>query len=298
MVRVNAPAKLNLHLEVLAREDSGYHQLETLFCELELADELELEPAAAGIELAVEAPSPDAEAQLGPAAENLVYRAAELYLAETGLGDGVRIRLRKRIPIGGGLGGGSSDAAATLVGLDRLHRGRLGEQGRLRLGAQLGSDVPFFLCGSPLALAWGRGGRLLPVEALPSLPVLLLLPGRGLSTAAAYEALDRTRTGREANAEPSILRASLLTDWDYIAHHSRNDFEDVVFQAMPELAAARALLVQHGALLARLTGSGSTVFGVFRDHARLQRAAAAAASLGLAALQTRTACPPNPPPFG
>lgn len=297
MVRVNAPAKLNLHLEVLAREESGYHQLETLFCELELADELEFAPAPAGVEVMVEGAAPGL-ADLGAPEENLVFRAARLFQQETGITDGVRVRLRKRIPVGGGLGGGSSDAAATLLALDRMHRGRLGEQGRLRLGAQLGSDVPFFLCGSPLALAWGRGGRLLPLEPLPSLPVLLLLPGRGVSTPAAYQALDQARGGRQTGAEPSVLRASLLTDWDYLAHHSRNDFEEVVFDQLPALASARQLLLDQGALLARLTGSGSTIFGVFRDHGRLQRAAQAAASLGLDSLETRTACPPNPPPFG
>jgi 4-diphosphocytidyl-2-C-methyl-D-erythritol kinase len=298
MVRVNAPAKLNLHLEVLAREESGYHQLETLFCELELADELVLEPAPADVQVTLESATSDIAAAIGPPEHNLVFRAARLYLQETGVHEGVRILLRKRIPVGGGLGGGSSDAAATLLALDRMHRGRLGEQGRLRLGARLGSDVPFFLSGSPLALAWGRGGRLLPLEPLPCLPVLLLIPGRGMSTPTAYEALDRARAAHPFSAEPGVLRPSLLADWDYVAHHSRNDFEQVVFEAMPELADAHELLRQHGALLARLTGSGSTVFGVFREQGKLQRASAAAAGLGFASLQTRTACPPNPPPFG
>jgi 4-diphosphocytidyl-2-C-methyl-D-erythritol kinase len=297
MVRVHAPAKLNLHLEVLAREESGFHQLETLFCELELADELEFEPSPAGIELVLEGAAPGI-GDIGATEDNLVFRAASLFLQDTGVAEGVRIRLRKHIPVGGGLGGGSSDAAATLLALDRMHRGRLGEHGRLRLGARLGSDVPFFLCGSPLALAWGRGGRLLPLEPLPSLPVLLLLPGSGVSTAAAYQALDRLRGGRQTGGEPSVLRGSLLTDWDYLAHHSRNDFEEVVFEQLPALATARQLLLDQGALLARLTGSGSSIFGVFRDRGRLQRAAEAAASLGLESLETRTACPPNPPPFG
>ena len=298
MVRVRAPAKLNLHLEILAREESGYHQLETVFCELDLADQVEIEPATAGIELLLDGASPETAAALGAARDNLAFRAAQLYLAETGVLTGVRIRLRKRIPLGGGLGGGSSDAAATLVALDRMHRERLGEEGRLRLGAQLGSDVPFFLCGSPLALAWGRGGRLLPLEPLPSLPVLLLIPGQGIATTDAYTSLDRARHGHPDRAAPRVLRTSRLSDWDYLARHARNDFEAVVFERLPQLADAKAMLLQEGALLALLTGSGSTIYGVFRDQARLQRAADTAAATGLRAVATRTACPPSPPPFG
>src|SRR3972149_1737728 len=118
MLRVLAPAKLNLHLEILAREADGYHQLETLFCALELADELELEQTASGVELSVEGDTPANPSGMGAVAENLVYLAAQLFLRETGVTGGVRIRLRKRIPIGAGLGGGSSDAAATLLALD------------------------------------------------------------------------------------------------------------------------------------------------------------------------------------
>ncbi|NJD11061.1 MAG: 4-(cytidine 5'-diphospho)-2-C-methyl-D-erythritol kinase [Gemmatimonadetes bacterium] len=298
MIRVLAPAKLHLHLEILAREESGYHQLETLFCELELADELELEPVARGVDVVLAATTPDASAALGPVPDNLVYRAARLYLEETGVGEGVRIRLTKRIPVGAGLGGGSSDAAATLLALDRLHRDRLGNAGRLRLGARLGSDVPFFLCGSPLALAWGRGGRLLTLEPLPPHPVLLLLPEERMSTAEAYAAVDRRRAGQEAGPEPSVLRPGRLGDWEHIARHARNDFEAVVFERHPHLAEAKRLLQREGALLALLTGSGSTVFGIFRDQGKLHRAVAAAETAGLHTIVTRTVCPPSPPPCG
>jgi len=298
MLRTTAPAKLNLHLEILAREESGYHQLETLFCELELADELEFTEFASGIELVVEPTDEAMAAALGPERDNLVYLAAALYLRETGVSHGVGIRLRKRIPVGGGLGGGSSDAAATLLALDRLNHERLGPQGRLQLAARLGSDVPFFLCGSPLALGWGRGGRLLPLEPLPSLSVLLLLPAHGSSTAEAYAALDQRRQIPGGAVGPRVLRTAQLADWDYLARHAFNDFEDVVFERFPQLASARQLLLQEGAILARLTGSGSTVYGVFRDHTRLHRAADAATALGLRSIATRTACPPTLPPFG
>jgi len=298
MLRLTAPAKLNLHLEILAREDSGYHQLETLFCELELADELEFSETAGGVALAVAVDDDNMRSALGPDDDNLVLRAARLYQGETGTSGGVTIRLHKQIPVGAGLGGGSSDAAATLMALDRLNHERLGPEGRIRLAARLGSDVPFFLCGSPLALAWGRGDRLLPLEPLPPLPVLLLVPPLGSSTRDAYAALDRRREQTGSAAQARVLRPARLTDWDYLAQHAFNDFEEVLFERFPALAAARQCLLQEGALLARLTGSGSTVFGVFRDHTRLLRAVEAATHMGLRSIATRTAYPPSPPPFG
>jgi len=142
MVRRGAPAKVNLSLRVLARERSGYHQLETLFCALELRDEIEIERGGGALSLQVEG------AELGPPEENLVHRAAVAFHDAAGIRPDTRIRLRKRIPAGAGLGGGSSDAAATLAALNALHGAPLGPTHLLRLGAELGSDVPFFLCGS------------------------------------------------------------------------------------------------------------------------------------------------------
>ena len=295
MLRISAPAKLNLHLEILAREESGYHQLETLFCALELADELDLElTGAAGVELHVEG------ADTGSPEDNLVHRAARAFLEESGVGGGVKLTLRKRIPVGAGLGGGSSDAAATLLALDRLHREPLGARRRLALGARLGSDVAFFLCGSPLALAWGRGDRLLPLEPLPAADVLLVVPPGAVATAAAYGELAALRRERNLPPTPRVLRLHRLASWEDVASHATNDFEDVVLPRLPELYQARDLLRGEGALLTLLTGSGSVYFGVFPDGSRLQRAAAAieAALPNVRTIATRTAAPAAPPPFG
>lgn len=290
---IQAPAKLNLFLHVLAREASGYHQLETLFCELELADELEVEPTGGEITLEVEGAEP------GPPEQNLVQRAALAYRDARGGMDAVRLRLRKRIPVGGGLGGGSSDAAATLRALDRMQPEPLGSARLLEIGAALGSDVPFFLSGSPLALAWGRGGRLLPLEALPAAEVLLAVPPRGIATAEAFEELARAR-GAGYAAPARVLREERIRGWDDVARLAHNDFEPFVFARLPELGEAKALLARHGAAPALLTGSGATVFGIFRDPARLQDAAVALArSLpSLRLIRTRTAAPPRPLPFG
>lgn len=270
---VRAHAKINLGLSVLARETSGFHQIETIFCALELADELEITPRGAGVRLRVEGsperpgPPPD----LGPADENLAVRAATTFFRESGLPAAAGIRLVKRIPAGGGLGGGSSDAAATLIALNRLYREPLSAQRLLLLAASLGSDVPFFLAGSPLARAWGRGSRLLPLAPLPAAPVLLIAPPIGVETGQAYADLAAARAG-EYVCPPAVLPAA-LQDWSELVE-SVNDFEPVIFGRLPLLAEMRDALEGTGALLARMTGTGSTVYGVYGDTASAARARA------------------------
>ncbi|MBA2244718.1 MAG: 4-(cytidine 5'-diphospho)-2-C-methyl-D-erythritol kinase, partial [Gemmatimonadetes bacterium] len=171
VVEVLAPAKINLWLRILAREESGYHSLETLFCAVSLADTVRISRAP---ELVFEV---EGEIEVGPPERNLCVRAAERFYREMGRTPEVRIELVKRIPSAAGLGGGSSDAAATLRALNTLHGGPMPSDMLLQMGSELGSDVPFFLCGSPLALAWGRGERLLALPPLPPRPVLIAHPG-------------------------------------------------------------------------------------------------------------------------
>lgn len=289
MTVIRAPAKLNLRLAVLAREESGFHSLETLFCALELADTLELEPAD-GLELRVEGDVP------GRAEDNLVHRAARAFYEAAGIEPAARIRLRKRIPAGAGLGGGSSDAAATLRALNRQHGEPLDRRALLGLGSALGSDVPFFLAGSPFALAWGRGERLLPLPTPPPAPVLLAVPEAGVSTAEAYNWLDRRR-GREGRGapRPALLDIDALRDWDGIAPAAVNHFEPAVFERRPELARLRTALAESGARFALLTGTGAAVFGVYADAARRDAAAdeLAARAPDVRLIRTRTAADPR-----
>lgn len=288
VARVRAPAKVNLRLRILAREESGYHQLETIFCALELCDALELRRGGEGVRLDVEG------AELGPPEENLVCRAALAFYDAAGLTPAVRIRLVKEIPAGAGLGGGSSDAAATLRALNALHGAPLSRATLLRLGAALGSDVPFFLCDAPLALAWGRGERLLELPALPPAPALVVAPGFAIGTADAYRALDEhRRQPRRPPAEPAVLRPELLASWDAVASLAENDFEAPTYARFPLLAEIKAALQQAGARIALLSGSGSALFGIFPDA---QHRTAAAAALHdrfpeLCLLPTKTAPP-------
>lgn len=268
-VQVDAPAKVNLWLRILAREASGFHSLETLFCALSLCDTVTVEHGGEGIALEVLG-----GAATGPPEQNLAMRAARAWERAAGVPLQVRIRLQKRIPAGAGLGGGSSDAAATLRALDALHDQPLGAATLLRLGGELGSDVPFFLCGSPLALGWGRGERLLALPPLPTRPLLLAHPGQPIATADAYRLLAESRLdGRDSvrtsggSSEPVALPAEALRSWSAIAGVATNDFGLVAGRLVPGIPAALELLREAGAEIALLAGSGSAVFGTFADTA-------------------------------
>lgn len=259
-----AHAKVNLHLRILAREAGGYHQLETVFQALELHDTVEATPEG-GVSLSV-----DGSIETGPIDDNLVMRAALAFVDAHG-GGGARLRLTKRIPAGAGLGGGSSDAAAALRALDRLRPEPLGTAALLEIGATVGSDVPFHLCGAPRAFAWGRGERLLRLQAPPSRPVLVIDPGFAIATGAAFGWYDE----KEA-AHGAVPRAFDLDDlrFDWPDASAVNDFEDPVFARHPGLRAVKALLLSTGARAALLSGSGACVFGVFDDDAVAAEAAA------------------------
>lgn len=259
-VRIAAHAKANLLLRVLAREPSGFHNLETLFTLLELADELVVQRIAQGIELEVHG------ADTGPAEDNLAYRAAALMLDATGRRFGVRIALTKHVPVQAGLGGGSSDAAATLHAVNALAGHAVPRHEILQYAPRLGSDVAFFASGAPFALAWGRGERLFRLAAPPAAPALLLIPPAGVSTKQAYERLDAARL-HEGGRGAIVLDAEALTTWGGIGRLGGNDFESVVFGDLPELKAAFERLAETGPLAVRLSGSGGALIAVYRNDA-------------------------------
>lgn len=285
-----APSKVNLRLRVGPREPSGYHRVDTLLVSLHLADTITLRPISGACTLKWGFARPLTRMpDLGPEDENLALRAARAFLERAGLGNGAEITLLKRIPVGAGLGGGSSDAAAVLRALDRLNPGRLTATELTEIGAGLGSDVPFFVTGAPLARATGRGERVAPVPALPRRFVVVAVPDFPVGTAEAYGWLDQDRPADLApmtfpGPEPGE------SDWETVAAEAANDFEGPVFQRHPELETIRDGLREAGALLALLAGSGSTVFGVFegRDEARTAATAVREVDPGLRTLVTRT----------
>jgi 4-diphosphocytidyl-2-C-methyl-D-erythritol kinase len=261
--RTVAQAKVNLCLRVLAREASGYHQLETLFCRLELGDDVAVRTDVRGRSLSCSGDVIPAEG-LGPVERNLAWRAAEAYASATGWPNDWAIEIEKRIPVGGGLGGGSADAGAVLRCLNSLAAKPLTEPALLALAAPLGADVPFLTTDSALALAWGRGERMLKLPALPARDVALVTFPFGVVTRDAYTWLDDARH-REA-PEAVALSTDDLATWSAVSRVAHNDFEPVVAARIPDIAAtllaARAAVTAGGDPdgIALLAGSGATVF--------------------------------------
>jgi 4-diphosphocytidyl-2-C-methyl-D-erythritol kinase len=257
-ITLDAPAKVNLFLRVLAREDSGYHGIETLFCKISLADKLTVAQAdGRAVTLTTEGE------ECGPPAENLATRAAQMVLDATGNRIGVSLHLVKNIPAKAGLGGGSSDAAAALDGVNQLMGNPIPRHELLQLGSKLGADVPFFLSGASLALGWDRGDRLFRLPPLPTAPGLLLIPPVGVSTADAYKWVDATRA--DAGRRGALaLDLEALQSWGSIGRMAGNDFEGAVFGRQPSVREAFEKLVSTQPLVCRLSGSGSALFAIYR----------------------------------
>lgn len=259
VVTILAHAKVNLMLRVLARESDGFHGIETLFCLVNLADELHAERRD-GREVTIDVTGADC----GPPRENLALRAAEMMLAATGNPFGVHLTLAKRIPVRAGLGGGSSDAAAALTAVNQLAGNAVPRHELLQFAARLGSDVPFFMSGGPLALAWGHGERMLRLPPLPAAPALVVVPETGISTAEAYRLVDAARQGIGQRGAVA-LELETLSGWGNVARLAGNDFEFALFGKYPELRRGFEALAGTHPVLCRMTGSGSAVFAVYRN---------------------------------
>jgi len=257
---VLAQAKVNLRLRVLAREASGYHSIETIFLRLELADDVRVRlTSGRTIDCAGPAMPPGG---LGVPETNLAYQAAAAYADATGWPRGFAIEIEKRIPVGGGLGGGSADAGAVLRALDALSPRRIRRR-VADLATALGADVPFMTTADAMALGWGRGERLLALPAPPTMPVLLAVPAFGIATADAYRWLSEIRDVYIPTANIMDVRA--LGSWNTLSSLAVNDFETVVAERHPEVGHILEHLRGFGAAVAMLSGSGSTVFGVFDE---------------------------------
>ncbi|MFO0816174.1 MAG: 4-(cytidine 5'-diphospho)-2-C-methyl-D-erythritol kinase [Gemmatales bacterium] len=270
--RLAAPAKINVFLEVLGRRSDGFHELVTCMLPLEWADELTFS-AADQLTLTCDDPS------LPVDASNLVLKAALALQHATGTKQGAAIHLTKRIPSPAGLGGGSSDAATTLRGLDQLWKTQLREPELQRLAATIGSDVPFFLAGSA---AWcrGRGEVVEPIAPGISLPLLVICPAAGLSTAAMYQSLQAPPVDvgkHQAMTEKAMSEALRMKSLESISQALFNRLQPVAERCLPLVGELRQLFdhaASQGLCLGSLmSGSGSSYFVVCRDHAEAQRLA-------------------------
>jgi 4-diphosphocytidyl-2-C-methyl-D-erythritol kinase len=252
---LHAPAKVNLTLEVLGKRDDGFHAIRSVMQWITLADTLTLEHAT---DLSLTCSDPGLD---GP--ENLVWKAAGLLRREAGTTQGARLTLDKNIPVAAGLGGGSSDAATTLIGLNQLWRLGIPHPRLMELGAELGSDVPFFMGESAAMLVEGRGEVLSPLPPLPQKWLVLVKPGVGISAGAVYRAFPRERWSdgsRTASWLESARNGSTLP-------RPFNDLEAPALTVEPGAAAARDALIAAGAPWALMSGSGSTYFSLFESEA-------------------------------
>ena len=250
-----SPAKVNLFLRVLRKRDDGYHDIITLMQPITLHDEISIE-VESGEGVSVSCDSADVPDGSG----NLACMAAEAFLKCADMRKRVKIRIKKNIPVAAGLGGGSSNAATVLTGLNGILRAGLSEAELLSIGGRLGSDVPFFMLGGP-ALASGKGTELERVK-LPRYRYVLINPGFKVSTAWAYNNLDLTK-----EPQNNMLPYSVgdFNDMERLKDYLVNDIETVTLRKHPEISSLKKALIENGASAALMSGSGPTVFGIFRE---------------------------------
>jgi len=275
---LEAPAKINWFLSVLNKREDGYHNIVSLIQAVGLYDTLLFEESE---RLEVISDISDL-----PVEKNLVFKAAALMQALAGVRSGVRITLKKDIPLAAGLGGGSSDAAYTLIGLNRLWGLNLNAADLRDMGAQLGSDIPFFIDGI-IAVVEGRGEAITSLGNANEIPLLLVNPGIQISAAWAYKALQLGLTKRAVDIK--LFCQSLdRNDFDTLRSLQINDLEQPVLKVYPEIGRIKKLLRDQRAVMSAMSGSGSTVFGVFRTEEEAQNASGSIGSYWCRAVKTLT----------
>ncbi|WP_003540713.1 4-(cytidine 5'-diphospho)-2-C-methyl-D-erythritol kinase [Desulfotomaculum nigrificans] len=255
---LTAHAKINLTLDVLSRRPDGYHEVEMIMQSIKLHDRLEFSPAVGEITLT----STGLPVPMGP--DNLILRAARLLQQRVGVNHGAHIHLDKRIPVAAGLAGGSTDAAATLQGLNRLWQLELKQDQLMELARQLGADVSFCLTGGT-AIARGIGEVLTPLAPAPRFGVILVKPPFGVSTARVYQGLDLNNLGHRPHTS-AMVEALKQGDLDKVAYCLANVLESVTLNLYPELKEIKQQLMQAGCRGVLMSGSGPTVFGLTKDE--------------------------------
>ena len=258
-MKIRAPAKINLSLRVVGKRADGYHLLDTIMVPVSLYDEIDIRKVRAAFRPSGDLIKIDCDHPSVPRGkENIVYRAAELILKKSRRAQPISIHLKKKIPIGAGLGGGSSDAAATLVGMNRLLKLRLSVAALEKIALTLGADVPFFIRARP-ARARGIGERLRPLRSLPRFWSVILYPEFSVSTEWVY------RNFRQKLTKP-LVNTSIATSpksFKELASGLENDLEGVTLKRYPEIEVLKQKLLNEGAPGALMSGSGSSVFGIF-----------------------------------
>jgi len=262
---LTSPAKLNLRLDVLGKRSDGYHELLMLMERVDLADELEIQVVEKGI-------SVTCNDQTVPEGEgNIAYRAIKEILAYSSRNVGVEIKITKKIPVASGMGGGSSNAATVIKGLNHLLKLKLPREKLMMIGAKIGADVPFFLFEAP-AIASGIGDQLKKVKKIPKMCFVVVNPGIPVSTEWVYKNLNMNgHNGNGHEKKSSELPSAFNTKKD-VVKILNNDLEKVTIKEYPIIAEIKKLLMAQKALASQMTGSGPSVFGIFQDRAVLDKA--------------------------
>ena len=277
MFILRAPAKINWFLKIIGRRKDGYHEIQSLIQKITLYDQLSF---SLSDELKLETSAPI------PMEQNLVYKAATLLKERYAVKRGARISLDKHIPTGAGLGGGSSDAAVALEGLNELWSLALSREDLYVLAEQLGSDVPLFLYG-PLSLVSGRGEKIVPRRAGKTLDILLVKPSFDVSTERVYKnfSLLTKKVEKVNNIEP-LVRNIESAEISGLTDVASNDLESVTIKSFPVIAEIKERMFEQGALFSLMSGSGSTVFGVFESRKKATEAARSFNEFWTAVVQT------------
>ncbi|MCP5468229.1 MAG: 4-(cytidine 5'-diphospho)-2-C-methyl-D-erythritol kinase [Deltaproteobacteria bacterium] len=260
-LKIQAPAKLNLRLDVLGKRPDGYHNILSLMDRINIEDEIHLKIVEKGIEVKCsheDVPCDD---------ENTAFKALKEILAYSSRNVGIEVEIHKNIPIAAGMGGGSSDAAAVIKGVNELLKLKLNDDKLMKIGAKVGADVPFFLFGAP-AYAQGIGDKLSPIEHIPKLYFLIINPGIKVSTKAVYQKILEDHYSKTRFED---LPIAYRTKKD-VVKILNNDLELVTIKEFPIIGEIKGELMKNGAIGSQMTGSGSTVFGIFSDKVKLAKA--------------------------
>lgn len=276
IVTLNAPAKINLYLDVMQRRSDGYHDIKSIMHTVDLCDTVTVDTDSSSIKIDCSDP------ELPTDRRNLAYRAAELFFEKTGIGCAASISIEKRIPVCGGLAGGSTDAAAVLKGLNAAFGSPLDTDTLISLGAVIGADVPFCIIGG-CALCEGIGDRLAPLPPMSGLYCVIANGGDGVSTAEAYAHIDSrfkdTLSEDFGNFVP-VLSAVNGGELKEVYTHAYNIFEEVVLPRHSTAQRLKTVLLSHDACLSMMSGSGPSVFGLFETKKTAELAAKAVLSIG------------------
>ena len=257
MISIDAHAKINLSLDVLGKRDDGYHTLQMIMQAIQLHDTISIHEIPDGVEIMCEAP------YVPNNSSNIAYKAAQAIIEKYKIKTGVRLEISKRIPVAAGLAGGSTDAAAVLKGMNELFGLGIDNNELMAIGKTIGADVPYCIMGGT-ALAEGIGEKLTPLSGLGNIPVLLVKPRIGVSTAWVYKNLRLENMGERPNT-PLLISAIGEGDTRTLAANMKNVLESVTQQKYPVIEAIKKELVKLGALGSMMSGSGPTVFGIFED---------------------------------